>query len=258
MAYQTYSVAREKTSKATEQPDSPEENEQSEDNMDNFKRTLGDAGAFLKSTVQVLPFITPTVRHFLNWFFFLHFYFPPVQDAHITDDAGTMFNRAKQFTEERLGKAERTENDEAFENMATRSDKIKGYTEKLVKNTEAVLVPNPAARLETMMFDNAPMDKIGVTNTRLTNLEYLGADMIEAGNEFSSGTPYGSALIRVGQTEQGKNNSSNNSALHDAKAQTYSFLHQFCSTRGNRERIHQKQVCASIYSTINYFLICKT
>ena len=245
MAYQTYSVAREKTSKATEQPDSPEENEQSEDNMDNFKRTLGDAGAFLKSTVQVLPFITPTVRHFLNWLFFLHFYFPPVQDAHITDDAGTMFNRAKQFTEERLGKAERTENDEAFENMATRSDKIKGYTEKLVKNTEAVLVPNPAARLETMMFDNVPMDKIGVTNTRLTNLEYLGADMIEAGNEFSSGTPYGSALIRVGQTEQGKNNSSNSFALHDAKAQTYSFLHQFCSTRGNRERIHQKQVCAS-------------
>ena len=123
-----------------------------------------------------------------------------------------MFNRAKQFTEERLGKAERTENDEAFENMATRSDKIKGYTEKLVKNTEAVLVPNPAARLETMMFDNVPMDKVGVTNTRMSNLEYLGADMIEAGNEFSSGTPYGSALIRVGQTEQGKNNSSNSSA----------------------------------------------
>jgi len=143
--------------------------------MDNFKRTLGDAGAFLKNTVQ---------------------------DAHITDDAGTMFNRAKQFTEERLGKAERTENDEAFENMATRSDKIKGYTEKMVKNTEAVLVPNPAARLETMMFDNVPMDKVGVTKTRMSNLEYLGADMIEAGNEFSSGTPYGSALIRVGQTEQ--------------------------------------------------------
>ena len=118
-----------------------------------------------------------------------------------------MFNRAKQFTEERLGKAERTENDVAFENLAKRTDKIKGYSEKLVKNTEAVLVPNPAARLETFMFDIAPMDKIGVTNTRLTNLEYLGADMIEAGNEFSSGTPYGSALIRVGQTEQGKKKS---------------------------------------------------
>lgn len=53
------------------------------------------------------------------------------------------------------------------------------------------------------MFDTLPVDKIGVTNTRLSNLEYLGADMIEAGNEFGAGSPYGSALIRVGQTEQG-------------------------------------------------------
>jgi len=46
------------------------------------------------------------------------------------------------------------------------------------------------------------VDKIGLKNERLTNLEYLGNDMIEAGNEFGTGTPYGSALIRVGQTEQ--------------------------------------------------------
>jgi endophilin-B len=36
----------------------------------------------------------------------------------------------------------------------------------------------------------------------LTNLEYLGNDMTEAGNEFGVNTPYGSALVRVGQTEQ--------------------------------------------------------
>ena len=60
-----------------------------------------------------------------------------------------MFNRAKQFTEERLGKAERTENDPAFENLCQRTDKIKGYTEKLVKNSEAVLVPNPGKALHT-------------------------------------------------------------------------------------------------------------
>jgi len=54
-----------------------------------------------------------------------------------------MLSRAKQFTEERLGKAERTENDPGFENLARRTDKIKNYTDKLVKDTEAVLVPNP-------------------------------------------------------------------------------------------------------------------
>jgi hypothetical protein len=48
-----------------------------------------------------------------------------------------------------------------------------------------------AARLETFMFENIPVDKIGVTNKRQTNLEYLGQDMIEAGNEFGAGTPYG-------------------------------------------------------------------
>jgi len=143
--------------------------------MENIKNVVGNAGTFLTRAVQ---------------------------DAHIGDEATTMLSRAKQFTEERLGKAERTENDPAFETLGKKTDKVKGYTEKLVKNTEAVLVPNPAARLETFMFDTLPVDKIGVTNTRLTNLEYLGTDMIEAGNEFGPGTPYGSALIRVGQTEQ--------------------------------------------------------
>lgn len=74
------------------------------------------------------------------------------------------------------------------------------------------------------MFDNIPVDKLGVKNTRLSNLEYLGTDMIEGGNEFGPATPYGnlvlyfshiwnrkwtsfvawlgSALIRVGQAQQ--------------------------------------------------------
>ena len=44
------------------------------------------------------------------------------------------------------------------------------------------------------MFDTLPVDKIGVTNQRRTNLEHLGLDMIEAGNEFGAGTPYGKYL----------------------------------------------------------------
>jgi len=143
--------------------------------MDNIKKFAGDAGTFLTRAVQ---------------------------DAHISDEASVMYSRAKQFTEEKLGKAERTELDPHFEELGRRTDKIKTYTEKLVKDTEAVLVPNPAARLETFMFENIPVDKIGVHNNRQSNFEYLGTDMIEGGNEFGAGTPYGSALIRVGQTEQ--------------------------------------------------------
>ena len=61
------------------------------------------------------------------------------------------------------------------------------------------------------------MNKLGLKSERLVNLEYLALDMIEAGNgelvpsspvphctaaEFGADTQYGSALIRVGQTEQ--------------------------------------------------------
>ena len=41
------------------------------------------------------------------------------------------------------------------------------------------------------MFENIPVDKVGLHNTRQSNFEYLGADMIEGGNEFGAGTPYG-------------------------------------------------------------------
>ena len=51
-----------------------------------------------------------------------------------------------------------------------------------------------AARLETFMFENIPVDKIGVHNNRQSNFEYLGTDMIEGGNEFGAGTPYGKTL----------------------------------------------------------------
>ncbi len=50
------------------------------------------------------------------------------------------------------------------------------------------------------MFDNIPVDKIGLKDTRLTNLEYLGNDLIEAGNEFGAGTPYGMHNNRVNET----------------------------------------------------------
>ena len=55
-----------------------------------------------------------------------------------------------QFTEEKLGKAERTENDPHFDTLARKADKVKGYTEKLVKDGEAVLVPNPGESISSI------------------------------------------------------------------------------------------------------------
>lgn len=115
----------------------------------------------------------------------------------IVKDAGAAISRVVQYTEEKLGTSEKTELDAHFENLWNRADMTKVCTEKIVRNTEAILVPNPGNRIEDYIFDKIEKKR----PSRLSNLEYLGLDMIEAGNEFGPGTAYGSALIKVGQCE---------------------------------------------------------
>ena len=74
----------------------------------------------------------------------------------------------------------------------------KSFTEKILYNTEAVLIPNPGIRIGDFIYDKMEKKR----PSRLSNLEYLGLDMIEAGNEFGPGTVYGSTLVKVGQCEQ--------------------------------------------------------
>lgn len=113
-------------------------------------------------------------------------------------EAGTAFSRVVQLTEEKLGTSEKTELDANFENLVERSDTTKVWTEKILRNTEAVLTPNPGNRVEDFLFDKIEKKR----PNRLSNLEYLGLDMIEAGNEFGPGTAYGTSLIKVGHCEQ--------------------------------------------------------
>uniref|UniRef100_A0A0A9YCG1 Endophilin-B1 n=1 Tax=Lygus hesperus TaxID=30085 RepID=A0A0A9YCG1_LYGHE len=113
-------------------------------------------------------------------------------------DAGTAVNRAIQLTGERLGTSEKTELDAHFENLAERAETTKSWTEKIMKDAECVLIPNPGYRVEDFVFEKIEKKK----PNRLSNLEYLGQDMIDAGNDFGPGTPYGAALLKVGQTEQ--------------------------------------------------------
>ncbi|XP_022914230.1 endophilin-B1 isoform X2 [Onthophagus taurus] len=116
----------------------------------------------------------------------------------IVKDAGAAISRVVQLTEERLGTSEKTELDAHFENLWERADTTRAWTEKLVRNTESVLIPNPGFRIEDFIYEKIDKKR----PSRLSNLEYLGLDMIEAGNEFGPGTAYGSTLIKVGLTEQ--------------------------------------------------------
>ncbi|KAL1457755.1 hypothetical protein WDU94_007949 [Cyamophila willieti] len=113
-------------------------------------------------------------------------------------DAGTALSRVVQLTEEKLGTSEKTELDAHFESLASRADGTKLWTEKMVSDCGAVLIPNPGNRVEDFLFEKIEKKK----PSRLSNLEYLGLDMTEAGNAFGPGTTYGTALIKVGQYEQ--------------------------------------------------------
>ncbi|XP_044268426.1 endophilin-B1 isoform X1 [Tribolium madens] len=116
----------------------------------------------------------------------------------IVKDAGAAISRVVQMTEEKLGTSEKTELDAHFENLWERAENTKNWTEKIVRDAEAVLIPNPGNRIEDFIYEKIDKKR----PSRLSNLEYLGLDMIEAGNVFGPGTAYGSCLIKVGQWEQ--------------------------------------------------------
>ncbi|XP_035524138.1 endophilin-B2-like [Morone saxatilis] len=109
----------------------------------------------------------------------------------LASDAGVFFTRAVQFTEEKLGQAEKTELDPHLENLITRADGTKNWTEKILRQTEVLLQPNPidhtGARIEEYIYDK--LDK--KLPSKATNAELLGQYMLEAANDFGAVTPYG-------------------------------------------------------------------
>ncbi|KFD59115.1 hypothetical protein M513_00278 [Trichuris suis] len=114
-----------------------------------------------------------------------------------TSDAATAFTRAVQFTEEKLGKAEKTELDAYFENLLEKASVAEEHTKAILSCMECYLQPNPTLRVEEFFYEKLDLKK----EQRLNNLECLGQAMITAGNQFGPGTPYGSALLKVGDTQ---------------------------------------------------------
>lgn len=116
----------------------------------------------------------------------------------ITSDASTLLSRALQYTEEKLGSAEKTEYDANFEHLMDRFDHTKQWVEKMKTQTEISLQPNPNLRMKDFVYnklDRKPPE--GPTNQQI-----LGATMIEAGDSFGPGTAYGKALIKCGNAQK--------------------------------------------------------
>uniref|UniRef100_A0A8C3HQA1 Endophilin-B1 n=1 Tax=Chrysemys picta bellii TaxID=8478 RepID=A0A8C3HQA1_CHRPI len=108
------------------------------------------------------------------------------------------WGRACTFTEEKLGQAEKTELDAHLENLLSKAECTKLWTEKIMKQTEVLLQPNPNARIEEFVYEK--LDR--KAPSRMNNPELLGQYMIDAGNEFGPGTAYGNALIKCGETQK--------------------------------------------------------
>uniref|UniRef100_A0A669CWA5 Endophilin-B1 n=1 Tax=Oreochromis niloticus TaxID=8128 RepID=A0A669CWA5_ORENI len=116
----------------------------------------------------------------------------------LASGAGLFLTRAVQFTEEKLGQAEKTELDAQFENLMSRADCTKHWTEKIYRQTEVLLQPNPSARIEEFLFEKLDWK----VPSRVTNAELLGQYMQDAAKEFDLGTPYGNTLEKVGECEK--------------------------------------------------------
>ncbi|XP_051278318.1 endophilin-B2 isoform X3 [Dicentrarchus labrax] len=84
----------------------------------------------------------------------------------------------------------------------SRADCTKNWTEKIYRQTEVLLQPNPidhtGARIEEFLYEK--LDR--KAPSRITNAELLGQYMQDAAKEFGPGTPYGSTLIEVGECER--------------------------------------------------------
>ncbi|XP_008322711.1 endophilin-B2b isoform X2 [Cynoglossus semilaevis] len=140
----------------------------------------------------------------------------------LASDAGVFFTRAMQFTEEKLGQAEKTELDQHLENLIIKGDSTKNWTEKILRQTEVLLQPNPSARIEEFIYDK--LDKKLPSKT--TNAELLGHYMLDAASEFGADTPYGKTLVIVGEYEK-RLGSAEREFLHTAAAGFLSPLRNF-------------------------------
>uniref|UniRef100_A0A6Q2XDP0 Endophilin-B2 n=1 Tax=Esox lucius TaxID=8010 RepID=A0A6Q2XDP0_ESOLU len=85
-----------------------------------------------------------------------------------------------------------------FENLLSRADSTKNWTEKIFRQTEVLLQPNPSARIEEFLYEK--LDR--TVPSRPNNGELLGQYMQDAAKDFGVGTPYGSTLMHVGDCER--------------------------------------------------------
>lgn len=117
-------------------------------------------------------------------------------------DASTFFNRARQYTEEQLGQAEKTQLDEEVNNLWKRFETTNDTITKLKASVEGLLQPNPNMRMEKML-----LSKFDTGNTLGRPQEESQFQQLSKSMEMCSVTQktynekYSNVLAAVGKAE---------------------------------------------------------
>uniref|UniRef100_S4R7V0 SH3 domain containing GRB2 like, endophilin B2 n=1 Tax=Petromyzon marinus TaxID=7757 RepID=S4R7V0_PETMA len=104
-----------------------------------------------------------------------------------------------QMAGETVGQAEKTELDASFLKLFGDVDITRNWTDKLIKQVEVVIQPNPSkshfSGVSTIYYVRGR--SVGWTDT-----EILGQSFVDAGQELGPGTNYGAALTKAGETHK--------------------------------------------------------
>lgn len=123
--------------------------------------------------------------------------------AKLISNASSAVTRVVQYTEEKLFNIEKTAYDARTEFLIQQMDLCQLLTEKIVKCIENFIQPNPAYRLESMVYEK--LDGKRISHTSPAN--YIGETMISVSNDLKSSlnqlepqSNYGIALQLAGES----------------------------------------------------------
>jgi len=128
------------------------------------------------------------------------------------------FDRAKQFSQEKMGNAVKTEYDLEYAQLSARVEATQTNINKSANAARNFLQPNTAARLEDMFNEKVtaaegstnanlrdlagkiPIRRGNALDSRSTYSEILGTHMKAGGTEIGDNTQIGGSLVEVGDT----------------------------------------------------------
>eukprot|EP00118_Oscarella_pearsei_P001045 m.6448 g.6448 ORF g.6448 m.6448 type:complete len:174 (+) comp15924_c0_seq1:69-590(+) len=119
------------------------------------------------------------------------------EKSSIKKRAFQFFARAKQYTQEKIGSAEKTQYDVSFENLVLQANRTKEWTEKVVKGIEDILLPDSKFHFKDFFYDKLTV-RGNKTVSRPTAATVFGQVLLDAGHDLGPESPFGEVVFSWG------------------------------------------------------------